>query len=160
MCGSKRAVDRADDPASTSGLRLPSAVRHAITAMARDDPALGLASCRVDGHMTVQPSGLDPVSDHQPPETHGPPFFVRPRSSNPLMGLRRLLPDARFRQDDDRFRGIWLVKATSLSCALRRILSAGAVSPSLQRIDGADASPLPPAPRRWGSSLSEVLHLP
>jgi hypothetical protein len=45
--------------ASTSGLRLPSAVRHAITVMARDDPALGFASCRVDGHMTVHPNDLE-----------------------------------------------------------------------------------------------------
>jgi len=60
MCGSKRAVDRADDPASTSGLRLPSAVRPVITVTTRDDPALGLASCRVDGHIAVQPNGLDP----------------------------------------------------------------------------------------------------
>jgi hypothetical protein len=35
VCGSKRAVDRAGDAASTSGLRLPSAVRPAITATAR-----------------------------------------------------------------------------------------------------------------------------
>jgi hypothetical protein len=58
-----------------------------------------------------------------------------------------------------------LVKVTSLSCALRRTTACfgrvGAVSPSLQRIDGADASLLPPAYQgRWVSSLSEVLHRP
>jgi hypothetical protein len=66
--------------------------------------------------MTVQPSGLDPASDHQSPEPHGPPFFVRPHSSNPLMGLRRLLPGVLDKDEETDPRDL-LVKVTSLSLA-------------------------------------------
>ena len=63
----------------------------------RTDPALGFASCRVVGHASVQPIGLDPDSAHRPPESHGPRFIAEPRNPYPLMGLKttaRLLPTA------------------------------------------------------------------
>jgi hypothetical protein len=63
----------------------------------RTDPALGFASCRVVGHVSVQPIGLDPDSAHRPPGSHGPRFIAEPRNPYPLMGLKttaRLLPTA------------------------------------------------------------------
>jgi hypothetical protein len=41
----------------------------------RTDPALGFASCRVVGHASVQPIGLDPGSAHRPPGSHGLRFM-------------------------------------------------------------------------------------
>jgi hypothetical protein len=41
----------------------------------RTDPALGFASCRVLGHLSVQPIGLDPGSAHRPPGSHGLRFM-------------------------------------------------------------------------------------
>jgi hypothetical protein len=63
----------------------------------RTDPALGFASCRVVGHASVQPIGLDPDSARGPPGSHGPRFIAEPRNPYPLMGLKttaRLLPSA------------------------------------------------------------------
>jgi hypothetical protein len=56
-----------------------------------NDPALGFASCRVGGHCCRASVGLDPESDHQPPERRRALF--RPRRSYPLVGLptRRLI---------------------------------------------------------------------
>jgi hypothetical protein len=83
--------------------------------------------------MTVHPSATSKIaSDHQPPETHGPHVFRRPRIPNPLLGLRRILPDRKCGPDSRDF----LAKVTSLfapDASCRR------GSPSLQRIDGADA---------------------
>ncbi len=80
VCGSKRAVDRAVDPASTSGLRLPSAVRPPSPRW-QDDPALGFASCRVDGHMTVHRGGLDPDTIISLRSPDGPPFLACGRAA-------------------------------------------------------------------------------
>jgi len=72
--------------ASTSGLRLPSAVRRVTTVVTRRS-CLGLRLLQGWRAHGCASRRARPRHDHQPPEPHGPPFFVRPRSSNPLVGL-------------------------------------------------------------------------
>jgi hypothetical protein len=76
-----------------SGLR--SRLRSASTARTfgrGNDPALGFASRRVAGTIAVHRDRARPRYDHQPPETHARSCRVRPRFSNPLMGLTASFP--------------------------------------------------------------------
>jgi hypothetical protein len=139
--------------ASTSGRRLPSAIRVAGPLEAQVgpaiDPALGFAPCRVVGHaFDVHRPGSTP-SDHPPPEPPRPADFAGPDDAYPLMGFRRSSP-SRLRE----------------SCSRRTSGNAEvAFLPSCRRpfsvLMGLMPCPLRTAfaPRRTGS-LSEVLHRP
>jgi hypothetical protein len=137
----KRANEPGMMPASTSGLRLPSAIRFHDPSGQRTDPALGFASCRVGGHVTAHPVGLNGRStidrrrpthaDHQSPEIRRtePIPIAHPY---PLLGLRR--PSR---------------TGCTASCSPDVSLICGDAappSPALQRFDEADAWPGPDQP--------------
>jgi hypothetical protein len=143
--------------ASTSGLRLPSAVHAAGTRSSVGvDPALGFASCRVVGHFAVQRTGLDPACDHQPPDEHGGQFFCRRTRPIRSWAFATLLPithnsSARRCVARAEFRD-W-----------RRTEPSPRVVAALQRLDGTDALSglnVDRAAAFSAGSLSEVLHRP
>jgi hypothetical protein len=125
--------------ASTSGLRSRLRSDPSARTFGRGtDPALGFASCRVDGHVSVHPIGLDPVSDHQPPGIA--PFRQRSGDTHPQSahGFSASFPTVTCSVRPSRESSL-VVRPSHPCCAVcyRR------ESPSLQRVDGADASLFP-----------------
>jgi len=91
-----RVIERVGRSADSCGVdfwaSLPSAVRRAIT-RPRVDPALGFASCRVVGHVSVHRAGLDPDAIINLRRPHARSFFVRPRALLSAHGFGGVLPD-------------------------------------------------------------------
>jgi len=141
--------------ASTSGLRLPSAVRsRGLPLAARIVPALGFASCRVSGTIfRASRPGSTPIGSSASGE-------VRPRSlrcrraaalPNPLMGFRRpSRQKCNLREN---------CSGRSHPC-LRRMLAARFRRPFSVLMGLMPRPPEPASRPERASSLSEVLHLP
>jgi hypothetical protein len=117
------------------------------------DPALGFASCRVDGHMAVHPSELE--------DRFGSPASGAPRPSRFSLAAQlqsahgfAATPSRRvFDKEEDRFRGICSRRSHPCHARCAGMLGLPArISPSLQRIDGADAWLFPAASRLAGQA--------
>jgi len=115
--------------------------------------ALPLAG--LSGTHPVHPSGLDP---DRITSLRRPTPAIRSAAAHlqSAHGFSASFPTVTWHRQASKLRGLELATFTSL---LRRCCRRG--SPSLQRIDGADALLTQAASRPgWASSLSEVLHLP
>jgi hypothetical protein len=96
-------------------------------------PALGFASCRVGGRTTAHPGGHVTAADHQPPES------ARRITATGELPIRSWVCGDPHRSEMHN-----PSRAARRACLLPTERCSRSASPSLQRIDGADAWPVRP----------------